>query len=124
VGWLPNPKLCNLNHQHPVPTTRTHLPTHTPPHPHPPTQDPSELSDDERARLIAGSATANILLKKVCEQEIQLAAGAKLTQDLKAALLLVCGVLKQTSFVDADVSLLFRGFGVGVGVGGLWGWRR
>jgi hypothetical protein len=41
---------------------------------------------------------------QVCQQEMQLAAGAKLTQDLKAALLLVCGVLKQTSFVEADVS--------------------
>jgi hypothetical protein len=35
---------------------------------------------------------------------VQLAASNKLTQDLKAALLLVCGVLKQTSFVEPDVS--------------------
>lgn len=42
-------------------------------------------------------------LPQVCQQEMELAAGAKLTQDLKAALLLVCGVLKQTSFVEADV---------------------
>jgi hypothetical protein len=41
---------------------------------------------------------------QICEQEVQLAASAKLTQDLKAALLLVCGVLKQTSFVQPDVS--------------------
>jgi hypothetical protein len=41
---------------------------------------------------------------------VQLAAGAKLTQDLKAALLLVCGVLKQTSFVQPDVSWMGEGW--------------
>lgn len=40
----------------------------------------------------------------MCQQEVQLAQQAKLAQDLKAALLLVCGVLKQTSFVQPDVS--------------------
>lgn len=59
----------------------------------------------DQARLIAESATTSILLQKAVEQEYDISKKEKLINDLKAALLLMCGVLKRTSYANANVSV-------------------
>ena len=50
------------------------------------------------------SATTSILFQKALQQQAELLGKNKAIADLKAALLLVCGVLKRTDFVDPNVS--------------------
>jgi hypothetical protein len=55
------------------------------------------------ARVIAGSATTNILTNLTLEQQARLQASEKQLEDMKAALHLVCGVLRQTNYAEARV---------------------
>lgn len=56
------------------------------------------------ARVIAGSATTSILTNQVLQQQLELQTVEKRMEDMKAALHLACGVLRQTNYMDNHVS--------------------
>lgn len=56
------------------------------------------------ARVIAESATTNILTNLTLEQQMRLQQSEKRMEDMKAALHLACGVLRQTNYMDTHVS--------------------
>jgi len=55
------------------------------------------------ARVIAESATTNILTNLTLEQQMRLQQSEKRMEDMKAALHLACGVLRQTNYMDQHV---------------------
>lgn len=55
------------------------------------------------ARVIAGSATTSILTNQVVQQQYELQKVEKRMEDMKAALHLACGVLRQTNYMDDQV---------------------
>jgi hypothetical protein len=55
------------------------------------------------ARVIAGSATTSILTNQVVQQQLELQTVEKRMEDMKAALHLACGVLRQTNYMDNHV---------------------
>lgn len=55
------------------------------------------------ARVIAGSATTSILTNQVVAQQYELQKVEKRMEDMKAALHLACGVLRQTNYMDEQV---------------------
>lgn len=55
------------------------------------------------ARVIAGSATTSILTNQVVQQQYELQKVEKRMEDMKAALHLACGVLRQTNYMDQEV---------------------
>lgn len=56
------------------------------------------------ARVIAGSATTSILTTQLVSQQCQLQQAEKRMEDMKAALHLACGVLRQTNYMERNVS--------------------
>jgi hypothetical protein len=57
------------------------------------------------ARVIAASTTTSILTNMTMEQQARLQASEKQLEDMRAALHLVCGVLRQTDFANKQVCL-------------------
>lgn len=57
------------------------------------------------ARVIAGSATTSILTNQVVAQQYELQKVEKRMEDMKAALHLACGVLRQTNYMDEQSEL-------------------
>lgn len=65
------------------------------------------------ARVIAGSATTSILTNQVVAQQYELQKVEKRMEDMKAALHLACGVLRQTNYMEPHVSGRQAGLGTG-----------
>jgi hypothetical protein len=64
---------------------------------------PQEQQVPVHARVIAGSATTSILTNQVVAQQYELQKVEKRMEDMKAALHLACGVLRQTNYMDEQV---------------------
>jgi hypothetical protein len=65
---------------------------------------PQEQQVPVHARVIAGSATTSILTNQVVAQQYELQKVEKRMEDMKAALHLACGVLRQTNYMEPHVS--------------------
>lgn len=56
-----------------------------------------------QARTIAGSATTSILFQQTLALQEELMAKEKTIEDLKAGLMITCGALKQTNYMEPEV---------------------
>lgn len=57
-----------------------------------------------KARTIAESATTSILLQQTVAQQEELLKYKQELEDMKAALVIACGALKETNYMDPHVS--------------------